>query len=221
MDTRLAPARLPRRGPRPAGTAARHSEREAGASAGDDGSDDDRAPMDLGRLLLRITVGGTFFVHGTQKLFGRFGGYGPDGTGQFLRVARSAPGAAQRHRRRCDRDRLWPDARDRPRDARRRRRTDSGHDHGAADRHLEGRHQARDRRVRDAPAIAALSLAASGPGAPSLDRAFGFEHSGTGWMLAALGAGAAGSTMAIGAGRQEPASAETPASAPGEPARPE
>jgi putative oxidoreductase len=31
-----------------------------------------------------LTVGGTFFVHGTQKLFGWFGGYGPDGTGQFF-----------------------------------------------------------------------------------------------------------------------------------------
>ena len=40
--------------------------------------------MDLGRLLLRLTIGGTFFVHGTQKLFGWFGGYGPDGTGQFF-----------------------------------------------------------------------------------------------------------------------------------------
>jgi putative oxidoreductase len=40
--------------------------------------------VDLGRLLLRFTIGGTFFVHGTQKLFGWFGGYGPDGTGQFF-----------------------------------------------------------------------------------------------------------------------------------------
>lgn len=40
--------------------------------------------MHIGRLLLRITVGATFFVHGTQKLFGCFGGYGLDGTGQFL-----------------------------------------------------------------------------------------------------------------------------------------
>ncbi len=39
--------------------------------------------MNPGRLLVRLTIGGTFFVHGTQKLFGWFGGYGPDGTGQF------------------------------------------------------------------------------------------------------------------------------------------
>ena len=32
--------------------------------------------MAPGRLLLRLTIAGTFFVHGTQKLFGWFGGYG-------------------------------------------------------------------------------------------------------------------------------------------------
>jgi putative oxidoreductase len=40
--------------------------------------------MGLGRLLLRLAVGATFFVHGTQKLFGWFGGYGPQGTGGFF-----------------------------------------------------------------------------------------------------------------------------------------
>ena len=40
--------------------------------------------MDLGILLLRLTVGLTFTAHGAQKLFGSFGGYGLDGTGQFF-----------------------------------------------------------------------------------------------------------------------------------------
>src|SRR3954447_26289254 len=48
--------------------------------------------MDLGRLAVRLTVGGTFFVHGTQKLFGWFGGYGPDGTGQFFESLGLRPG---------------------------------------------------------------------------------------------------------------------------------
>src|SRR5205807_8186697 len=48
--------------------------------------------MDLGRLLLRLTIGGTFFVHGTQKLFGWFGGYGPDGTGQYFESVGLRPG---------------------------------------------------------------------------------------------------------------------------------
>jgi putative oxidoreductase len=48
--------------------------------------------MNLGRLALRLTIGGTFFVHGTQKLFGWFGGYGPDGTGQFFESLGLRPG---------------------------------------------------------------------------------------------------------------------------------
>jgi putative oxidoreductase len=40
--------------------------------------------MDIGLLLLRLTVGLTLAGHGTQKLFGWFGGYGLDGTGQFM-----------------------------------------------------------------------------------------------------------------------------------------
>ena len=37
--------------------------------------------MDLGRLLLRGVVGPLFVGHGTQKLFGWFGGHGIEGTG--------------------------------------------------------------------------------------------------------------------------------------------
>src|SRR6059058_6586496 len=40
--------------------------------------------MSYGLLLLRVFVGGAFFGHGTQKLFGWFGGYGPQGTGGFF-----------------------------------------------------------------------------------------------------------------------------------------
>jgi putative oxidoreductase len=40
--------------------------------------------VSYGILLLRVFMGGAFFGHGTQKLFGWFGGYGPQGTGQFF-----------------------------------------------------------------------------------------------------------------------------------------
>ena len=35
-------------------------------------------------LALRIPVGIIFIAHGAQKLFGAFGGYGLEGTGQFM-----------------------------------------------------------------------------------------------------------------------------------------
>jgi hypothetical protein len=65
-------------------------------------------------------------------------------------------------------------------------------------------------------AAAALALTETGPGAPSLDSALGLERSGSAWTLAALGAGAAGSAMAISMGQRQPsvpAPAAPPASA--------
>jgi putative oxidoreductase len=48
--------------------------------------------MAIGLLLLRVTVGLTLAAHGVQKLFGWFGGYGPDGTGRFLESLGFFPG---------------------------------------------------------------------------------------------------------------------------------
>lgn len=43
-------------------------------------------------LVLRVPVGIIFAAHGAQKLFGWFGGYGLDGTGQFFASVGLNPG---------------------------------------------------------------------------------------------------------------------------------
>jgi putative oxidoreductase len=43
-----------------------------------------RPGYDIGLLLLRLTVGATFVLHGAQKLFGWFGGRGLDGTARLF-----------------------------------------------------------------------------------------------------------------------------------------
>ncbi len=48
--------------------------------------------MDMGLLLLRLTVGLTLAAHGTQKLFGWFGGAGLEGTGKFMEGLGFHPG---------------------------------------------------------------------------------------------------------------------------------
>ena len=48
--------------------------------------------MKLSRLILRVLIGGLFVGHGTQKLFGWFGGHGPDGTGGFFESLGLKPG---------------------------------------------------------------------------------------------------------------------------------
>jgi len=160
--------------------------------------------MQLGRLLLRAVVGEVFVVHGTQKLFGWFGGYGPAGTGQFFESVGLRPGRRNAVAAGVTettggvliaaglatpaaaagltavmitalRTVIWKDG------------------------------------IKPATgefemllAAAALALADIGPGPWSLDAALGRERHGLGWALAALGAGAAGSAMAIEAGRRQP-----------------
>jgi putative oxidoreductase len=169
--------------------------------------------MDLGRLLLRFTIGGTFFVHGTQKLFGWFGGYGPDGTGQFFESVGLRPGRRNAIAAGATetgggilialglatplaaagisavmitalRTVVWKDG----------------------VKPATGEHEV-------LLATAALALTETGPGEPSLDSALGLERPGPIWTLAALGAGAAGSAMAVAMGQREP-SAQVPAEAP-------
>jgi len=48
--------------------------------------------MSIGLFVMRLVVGGLFVGHGTQKLFGWFGGHGPEGTGRFFSQIGYAPG---------------------------------------------------------------------------------------------------------------------------------
>ncbi len=48
--------------------------------------------MNIGLLLLRLTVGLTLAAHGSQKLFGWFGGPGLNGTAQFFEMLGFRPG---------------------------------------------------------------------------------------------------------------------------------
>ena len=48
--------------------------------------------MELGLLLLRVVVGGLLIGHGTQKLYGWFGGYGLEGVGGWFHSIGFRPG---------------------------------------------------------------------------------------------------------------------------------
>src|SRR3954468_2484267 len=48
--------------------------------------------MDLGRNALRFFIGPLLVGHGTQKLFGWFGGHGVEGTGGFFESLGLKPG---------------------------------------------------------------------------------------------------------------------------------
>jgi putative oxidoreductase len=51
--------------------------------------------MDIGLLVLRLAIGLTMAAHGSQKLFGWFGGHGLTGTGGYLESLGFRPGRVQ------------------------------------------------------------------------------------------------------------------------------
>jgi putative oxidoreductase len=167
--------------------------------------------MKLGSLVLRVTVGAIFIEHGTQKLFGWFGGAGPTRTGEFFESLGLRPGR---------RNALAAGA------------TEAG---GgillasglATPLAAAGLSSVMITALRTAVwregvkigtggyelllLAAAVALADGGPGPWSLDALLGVERRGTRWAAAALGAGAIGSTVAIAAGRREHAPPAQPA----------
>src|SRR5436305_13185258 len=48
--------------------------------------------MKLFQMITRVLIGGLFVGHGTQKLFGWYGGHGLDGTGGFFESVGHRPG---------------------------------------------------------------------------------------------------------------------------------
>jgi putative oxidoreductase len=175
--------------------------------------------MKIGRLLLRLTVGGFFIGHGTQKLFGWFGGYGLDGTGQFFEQLGMRPG--RRHALAAGAAEAGGGA-----------LLVAGLATPAAASVLTATMLTAIHRVHlekgpwatnggyeyNVVLIAAvLALAEVGPGELSLDAALGRERKGPGWAVAALVAGAIGSLGAhlVAAAAPEP---EPVPEAPTEPA---
>lgn len=48
--------------------------------------------LSIGLLIIRLVLGLLFVAHGSQKLFGWFGGYGPKGTGGWFESIGIKPG---------------------------------------------------------------------------------------------------------------------------------
>ncbi len=160
--------------------------------------------MNAGRLITRLTIGGLFVGHGAQKLFGWFDGPGPEGTTAMMEKLELRPARRQALAAGISEaaggamlalGALTPVA-------------------GAL---LSGTMFTAIRKVHfqkglwntgggyeyNLVLIAAIAgLVECGPGSPSIDRALGIEARGWKWALATVAVGAAGSGLAIEAGRQ-------------------
>jgi putative oxidoreductase len=160
--------------------------------------------MGIGRLTLRLVIGGLFIGHGTQKLFGWFGGPGPAGTQRMMHGMQMHPPRA--HAYAAGATETAGGA-----------LLAAGLATPAAAAGLTGVMLTAIRKVHlkngvwvtqggyeyNLTLIAALlSLAGDGPGELSLDRALKIERSGPAWALAALVVGAAASAAVIEAGRR-------------------
>ncbi|MFZ0388504.1 MAG: DoxX family protein [Solirubrobacteraceae bacterium] len=163
--------------------------------------------MKLGRLFLRAVVGGYFFGHGTQKLFGWFGGHGLGATASMFESLGLRPGKLHA--------------------------TAAGMaEAGGGTALLLGAAYPLPSSVLIATMItaiqrvhlpngpwvtdqgyeynlvliaAALALAETGPGTPSVDSALGIKRSGSKWALLALLLGALGAAGAHFAAEAAPA----------------
>jgi putative oxidoreductase len=172
--------------------------------------------MKLFVLLARLVLGGLFIGHGTQKLLGWFGGYGPDGTGGFFESLGLRPG--RRHAMAAGAAEAGGGA-----------LLGLGLATPAGAAAITGVMTTAIRTVHqpngpwvtengwEYPAViigAVLAITEVGPGPVSLDAALGRERSGIGWALAALIAGVGGSTVLLRDWERPAAPAEAEEQAP-------
>jgi putative oxidoreductase len=168
--------------------------------------------MKIGRLLLRLTIGSFFVGHGTQKLFGWFGGQGLETTAQGFEHLGMRPG-----RRNAIAAGLA--------EAGGGTALALGFATPLAASALTATMLTAINRVhlKNGPWVAnggyeynvvliaaVITLAELGPGELSLDHALGTEKSGPAWALAALAAGALGALGAHLAAEAQPAPSEPP-----------
>jgi putative oxidoreductase len=161
--------------------------------------------MKIGRLVVRAVVGGLFIGHGTQKLFGWFGGPGLSGTEQTMEKLRLQPARYNA---------LAAGAGEAVGGA----LLVAGLATPVAAASLIGVMitAMRTVHVQNGPwnssggyeynlvlIAALLGLVDGGPGELSIDRAFGLHDTGPAWALGALALGAGASTLTIELGHRQ------------------
>jgi putative oxidoreductase len=177
--------------------------------------------MKIGRLLLRLSVGGFFVGHGTQKLFGWFGGHGLEATAGGFEQMGLRPGKAHAiaaGTAEAAGGALFAAGLATPLAASALTATML-----TAIKTVHGKNGPwltnGGYEYNVVLIAAALLLVEAGPGSLSLDAALGRERSGTGWAIAALAAGVAGAAGAHLVAASSPAPVESsPATPAPEPA---
>jgi putative oxidoreductase len=159
--------------------------------------------MELGLLVIRVVVGLLFVGHGTQKLFGWFGGHGIEGTGGFFDSLGMRPGKQHAFMAGLAEaggglllalGLLTPLAA---------AALIAVMVVAIATVHVKNGiwNSSQGYEFNLVLIAAAFAVASIGAGDWSLDNALGLDIAGTGWGLAALGAGLVGALGAIASGR--------------------
>jgi putative oxidoreductase len=157
-------------------------------------------------FLARVTIGLLFMGHGTQKLFGWFGGGGPEGTGQFFEQVNLRPGkryALAAGVAEAGGGLLFASGAATPLAA--------AALSGSMITAIKTVHWEKGVWSSDGGyeynlvlLLAVLGLTEDGPGDWSVDGVLGKSRWGTGWAFAALATGAAGSAAALASAKRQP-----------------